>query len=253
MVRIRWDESAREAPMSGHEPDDGHDRRSDDELDGGEPLRGDPPSGRGAKLVAAVAPRGPWQIVLALGALCFLAGSVGFLVGTRQSPVPTSAVDVGFLVDMSDHHDQAVGMALCTVNRAEEPLVQSMAREILVFQNRELARMASLLEQMRAERPESEGRTAMTWMGMPTPVESMPGMASAEDYARLCSATGRDVDRFFLLLMRAHHVGGLHMTDVAAKDAVSPSVRSLATTMARNQRIEVNEYTAAMERLGLGR
>jgi uncharacterized protein (DUF305 family) len=203
-------------------------------------------------IVAALSPRGPVQVALGVFALCFLAAAIGYLVGTRQPPVPTSEVDRGFLIDMSDHHDQAVSMALCTVNKAQDPVVQSFAREILVFQNRDLARMGSLLEQMRIERPADEGRTAMAWMGMPTPVASMPGMASTADHEALCNATGREVDRRFLLLLRAHHLGGVHMAEVAADQAVSPSVRSLAATIARNQRIEANEYTSTLQRLGLG-
>jgi uncharacterized protein (DUF305 family) len=219
-----------------------------DEADDG---AGDGRGSPGRRVVAALGPQGPWQVGLAVVALCFLAGAVGYLVGTRQPPVPTSAVDEGFLVDMSAHHDQAVQMALCTVSKAQEQLVQSMAQDVLVFQNRELARMASLMEQARIERPDDGGRTAMAWMGMPTPVASMPGMASEADYQALCRATGRDVDRRFLTLMRAHHLGGVPMADVAAQQAASISVRTLAGAMARNQRIEANEYAAAQQRLGL--
>lgn len=226
--------------------------------DGGDGGGGDDEGDDGAgaswprRAVAALAPQGPWQTLAGVLALCFLAGAVGYLVGTRQSPVPTSEVDVGFLADMSDHHDQAVAMALCTVSRAKDPVVQSMAAEVLVFQNLDLARMASLLEQMRVERPPMEGRTAMDWMGMGTPVASMPGMASPDELRALCSTDDRDLDRRFLTLMRAHHVGGIHMAEYAADRAANPSVRSLAAAMARNQSIEVKEYTSLLGRLGQG-
>jgi uncharacterized protein (DUF305 family) len=200
--------------------------------------------------LSAFLPQGPLQVAVAVIAVCFLAGAVGYLIGTRQSPVATSAVDQGFLFDMSDHHEQANTMAICTVSRAQDQVVQGMAREVLILQNRELARMASLLELMRVERPADEGRTAMEWMDMPTPVEQMPGMASPADIDKLCSATGPDADRLFLTLMRAHHAGGVHMAEMAATEAANPSVRSLAATMARNQRIEANEYTAHLKRLG---
>jgi uncharacterized protein (DUF305 family) len=107
------------------------------------------------------------------------------------------------------------------------------------------------MEQARIERPATEGRTSMAWMGMPTPVEKMPGMTSPADYDALCRATGGDVDRRFLTLMRAHHLGGVHMAEVARDQAASPSVRQLATVMARNQSIEANEYEATQKRLGL--
>jgi uncharacterized protein (DUF305 family)/uncharacterized protein YcnI len=207
------------------------------------------------RMLPAFTPHGPLQVAVGIAALCFLAGAVGYLVGTRQSPVATSAVDQGFLFDMSDHHDQAVTMALCGSSRATDPLVQKMAREILIFQNRELARMASLMEQMRVGRPETTDeapRTAMDWMGMPVPVDQMPGMASPAALDKLCTATGLDADKQFLTLMRAHHEGGVHMAEYAAANAANPSVTSLAGVMARNQRIEVNEYTAQLQRLGAG-
>jgi uncharacterized protein (DUF305 family) len=209
--------------------------------------------GRGRRVLHALSPQGPLQIALAVVAVCFLAGAAGYLIGTRQAPVATGAVDQGFLFDMSDHHDQAVQMALCTVGRVQDETVQKMAAEILVFQNRELARMASLLELMQVERPPTEGRTSMGWMGMPVPVDQMPGMASPADLDALCKATGSDLDKKFLTLMRAHHQGGVHMAEAAAADAANPSVRKLAEVMAHNQRIEVNEYTAQMARLGLNR
>jgi uncharacterized protein (DUF305 family) len=204
-----------------------------------------------SRLVAAVAPQGAAQIALAVLAVCFLAGAIGYLIGTREAPVPTSEIDQGFLLDMSDHHDQAISMALCTVPKTGDTVVRSMAIDVLVFQNRELARMGSLLEQMEVERPPTEGRTAMAWMGMPTPVEQMPGMATPAELEELCAATGRDVDRLFLRLMREHHLGGVHMAEVAQAQAASPRVRSLAETMVRNQRIEANEYAAHEKRLGL--
>jgi len=219
----------------------------------GDAIPEDAEPGRARRVLHALSPQGPFQIALAVVAVCFLAGAAGYLIGTRQAPVATSAVDQGFLFDMSDHHDQAVQMALCTVGRVQDETVQKMAAEILVFQNRELARMASLLELMQVERPPTEGRTAMGWMGMPVPVEQMPGMASPADLDALCKATGSDLDKRFLTLMRAHHQGGVHMAEAAAADAANPSVRKLAEVMARNQRIEVNEYTAQLARLGLDR
>jgi uncharacterized protein (DUF305 family) len=230
----------------------GDDHDLDDAEDPGAGDDGDE-VGRARRMLDALTPQGPFQVAVGVLALCFLAGALGYVIGTRQSPVPTSAVDQGFLFDMSDHHEQANDMALCAVNRADDQLVQHMALEVLTFQNRDLARMASLLEQMLVERDSSEGRTAMEWMGMPTPVGQMPGMATAAQLDELCSSRGRETDRLFLTLMREHHRGGIHMAEMAANEAANPSVRSFARNMARNQAIEVNEYTAHLKRLGLER
>jgi uncharacterized protein (DUF305 family) len=204
------------------------------------------------RLLAALTPQGPLQVAAGVLALCFLAGCVGYLVGTRQSPVPTSAVDQGFLIDMSDHHDQAVTMALCAVSRAPDQIVQSLAQEILIFQNRELATMTDFLADQGVARPTGEDREAMAWMGMGTPVASMPGMATPEQVDTLCKTTGNDLNIMFLRLMRTHHLGGAHMADYAAEHAAAPGLRTYAAAMARNQRIEADEFTKSLQRLGGG-
>ncbi len=51
--------------------------------------------------------------------------------------------------------------------------------------------------------------------------------------------------------MAAHHIGGVAMADLAADQARRADVRRLAATMARNQAIEVNEFRALAERIGL--
>ena len=51
--------------------------------------------------------------------------------------------------------------------------------------------------------------------------------------------------------MAAHHIGGVAMADEGAALAGRDDVRQLATTMARNQAIEVNEFRELAERMGL--
>jgi uncharacterized protein (DUF305 family) len=100
------------------------------------------------------------------------------------------------------------------------------------------------------QRPEHRAdRTTMAWMGMPTPLRQMPGMATPEQVEALRDAKGAEADRLFLELMTQHHLGGAHMSEFAAAEAADPKVRELAQRMATNQRIEVNEYQLALERV----
>jgi len=92
---------------------------------------------------------------------------------------------------------------------------------------------------------------AMEWMGMPVATDQMTGMASEAELTALTGARGRDADALFVPLMQDHHRGGVHMATYAATHAESEFVRSLATRMARNQRIEVNELEQARARAGL--
>ena len=183
-------------------------------------------------------------------ALAFLFGAAGYFVGVRSTQEPTSPVDIGFLQDMSEHHDQAVEIAQLTIPRAVDPVVRSMAEEIVIFQRFELGQMSVMLEHQGAEPAEYDpDRITMAWMGMPAPLRNMPGMASERELADLTAATGTEVDRQFLELMINHHRGGLHMSEYAAANAVDPSVRDLAGRMARYQAVEVQEYEGVQRRL----
>jgi uncharacterized protein (DUF305 family) len=207
--------------------------------------------GPGSRAVEALRPRGAIQIVVAVLAVCFLAGTVGYVIGGAGSGrPPSSAVDEGFLVDMSDHHDQAIQMSLCTVDRATEATVRHFAAEVLVFQSNDIGLMQAWLADREVTRPDTLDRPAMAWMGMATPASSMPGMATDAQLKELCTATGRDVDRLFLQLMREHHKGGIHMADDAKDRAADPVLRAFAAKMATNQTVEVNEYTQTLVRLG---
>jgi uncharacterized protein (DUF305 family) len=191
----------------------------------------------------------PWPIALA-AALIFLGGAFGYLIGVRGSEAPSSSVDVGFLNDMSDHHDQAVTMALLALERSEDQVVLGFAQDVLVFQRSELGAMSVYLADQGATRASFDPeRTAMEWMGMPTTLSSMPGMATDEDLALLQAAEGEAFDLLFLELMGAHHEGGIHMSEFAAANAEDPRVRALAGRMAENQTIEVREYESYADRL----
>lgn len=190
--------------------------------------------------------------VLLIAALMFLGGAIGYLVGMRGADTPTSAVDTGFMSDMSDHHDQAVQMAIMELAHGQDPTVKGFAQDVLLFQRSELGAMAVLLQDHGASRPEYDPqRTVMAWMGMSTDLASMPGLATEEEMAELEAARGAASDLLFLELMSAHHEGGVHMAQYAAQNASDPRVRELADRMARYQAVEVREYRMAQERLGV--
>jgi uncharacterized protein (DUF305 family) len=195
------------------------------------------------------ASRGQWVAMIA--ALMFLAGATGYYLGVRSDGPPgPGSVDVGFLQDMISHHEQAIQMSWTEINNGTEDGVQVFAREIVYFQAWEIGLMQRTLDDW-GYRRENRSDTAMAWMGMALPVESMPGMASPAELDALRDSSGRDTDALFLRLMQDHHRGGVHMAAYAAEHARDPFVRDLAARMARNQRIEVNELEAARQRADL--
>jgi uncharacterized protein (DUF305 family) len=194
--------------------------------------------------------RGQKVIVLII-ALVLLGASVGYFIGVRGSRTDSSAVDIGFMADMSDHHDQAVQMAIMELANGQDPTVKGFARDVLLFQRSELGEMAVLLADHGAARPEYDtGRTVMAWMDMPIDLRSMPGLATTEELEALDAARGIESDRRFLSMMSAHHEGGVHMAQFAAEHAADLRVRELAGRMARYQSVEIREYGMAAERLG---
>lgn len=189
-------------------------------------------------------------VALAAAAL-FFAGAVGFSVGEFLSRPPAEdSVDVGFLRDMITHHEQALTMARLDDAYGAEFDVEVFAREIILFQSYEIGLMERQLGNWGYDRADRPG-TAMRWMGDPTPVDEMPGLASSAEVELLRRSRGRDVDALFVPLMQDHHRGGVHMASYAAKEASDPFVRKLAEQMARNQRIEIDELEAARKRARL--
>ena len=190
-----------------------------------------------------------WPRVVAIAAaLAFLGFAVGVFVSRDRPPAADSA-DVGFLQDMITHHDQALGVATLTIAHGEDPTVRSYAREVLAFQSYEIGLMTQMLRDWSHSR-EDRSDEAMAWMGMPVPVEAMPGMLGDEQLDAVATARGTDIDRLFLELMAEHHRGGLHMAQAAPGLVDDGEVAELAARMARNQAGEIDEYRATAEALG---
>jgi uncharacterized protein (DUF305 family) len=188
-------------------------------------------------------------VVVALLAAC-LGGAIGYVISEGRPPAADS-VDVGFLRDMIDHHEQAIAMARVTTRAVGiDPITRSSAEEVMLLQQREVGLMDAQLDQWGRIRGDLD-RRAMQWMDMDTAVDEMPGMQTEEDLDALAAASGRDADRRFFTMMREHHIGGVHMAEYAAEHASSSEVRELAARMARFQQTEAAEYTMILRQLGL--
>lgn len=186
--------------------------------------------------------------VLAL-ATAFLGLAVGIFLSRDQPPAEDS-VDVGFYQDMLTHHQQALSVANAAAEYGDDPVVRSFAREILTFQSQEIGVMRQTLIDWGydpTERPDE----AMGWMGMPVPVDEMPGLLTDEQVDEMLAARGADADRLFLDLMAEHHRGGLHMAEYAQENASDEGVRRLAGIIARGQAQEINEYRRHADTAGI--
>jgi uncharacterized protein (DUF305 family) len=197
-------------------------------------------------------PSGPsWaQAIVLAAAVGFLGFALGMFIWNRDQSPGSDSVDVGFLQDMISHHEQALQMATLELANGSDPTTLAFAREVLQFQSMEIGSMDRLLSDYDASKG-SPGRDAMAWMGMATPVDQMPGMATEEQMDALRDARGSASDALFLELMAEHHRGGIHMAEYAGDHASTEKVRALAEAYAYNQAIEINEYASLAKRLGL--
>lgn len=194
------------------------------------------------KAVSAVA-------VAIVATVVFAAGARWAAAGDTPSDA-FGGVDIGFLQDMTDHHNQAIVIARSYLRNNPNGGAATYANEVLLFQVRELDTMIRWLAEIDLGSGPAE-RTAMTWMGMAATVSAMPGMQTPQRLDELAEASGANADELFFEMMGEHHLGGAHMAEFAATQARHSDVRAFATTMARNQRIEVVEYRQAAKRLGL--
>ncbi|MCB1006037.1 MAG: DUF305 domain-containing protein [Acidimicrobiales bacterium] len=192
-----------------------------------------------------------WVKRIALGLVGVTAAVLlGFAIGARTIAIPSNAVDVGFLEDMTSHHEQAVEMAITEIANGSDPVAKGFAMEVIMFQRLETGLFMAYQAERGLHQPtEDPQRNTMGWMGMSTEMRDMPGMATDEQLEALKTARGTDADILFLELMKEHHLGGAHMGDFAAQNAADPKIRALAERIANNQRLEVTEYQSTIDRL----
>jgi uncharacterized protein (DUF305 family) len=186
---------------------------------------------------------------LAFLALILLAGVVGWWIG-RSDRDSFNDVDVGFLADMTVHHEGAISLGFDYLRNEHDNLVGHFAREIVFLQAQQIATMNSLLED--AGDPErASDDVAMDWMGSPVTSARMPGLATETEFAELRGAQGLAADDVFTRLMIRHHAAGAAMAEYAAEHGSNTKVRELASSMATVQRLEITELQHRRAELGL--
>lgn len=194
--------------------------------------------------------KSPLNIIL-MGIVAILAaGSVGFSIGRSDSVAAHNNVDTGFLQDMRIHHEQAVTMSVVYLGASPKGnlLLNMIAKEIMFAQSAEGGRMVQMLR-MFGEAETNESDIAMSWMGMPTPLDEMMGMASSDEMDTLYKSRGEEADKIFATLMIAHHKGGLHMAEYAKSNAKNKEVIAFADSIIQSQESEIYELEKALSQL----
>lgn len=204
------------------------------------------PSSRSARPASRVRGWRPAGIALVL-LLVFAAGySTNTLVGVWSTPDNGSA-EAGFARDMSEHHAQAVEMALIAWQRATQPETRTMAYANATAQQTQIGIMQTWLSTWHLTPARAAG--PMAWIPGGTRMLGsdgrMPGMASTAELTQLETVNGKHVDVLFCQLMIRHHLGGVHMIDAVLAQSHRPEVRELAQNMKASQQADV----ATMQRM----
>ncbi|HEX4980718.1 MAG TPA: DUF305 domain-containing protein, partial [Ilumatobacteraceae bacterium] len=183
----------------------------------------------------------PFNITVMLVTAALLAGMVGWMIGDSANSRHADAVDVGFLQDMREHHEQAVEISFLYLSLDEtNPSLRVVARSITFGQGIEIGRMIQMLRDF-GESEVNEGDTSMGWMGHSMPLGEMPGMATDAELDQLGAIAGAEADGLFVQLMVRHHQGGIEMADYAADNAADDEVQAMAASIADGQREEITE------------
>ncbi|MBP2371277.1 DUF305 domain-containing protein [Pseudonocardia parietis] len=217
----------------------------------------------GSSTPAPAAGRSPWRnpLVVTLAVLALAAVIVAGLAvrGVFGPYVPQpDSVDVGFAQDMSVHHRQAVEMASWARDHSTDPRVRQLAFDIETTQNRQAGIMQGWLGLWDAPTLPSDGHMAWMTAGMNHPgddmasmnadgsISRMPGMATAEELARLRATPPPQLDAMFLQLMLRHHEGGTSMLRYGRDHADTSEVHNLASQMLTAQTAESQLMTSLL-------
>jgi uncharacterized protein (DUF305 family) len=193
--------------------------------------------------------RQPWLAVLALVLGLALGVAAGLLIPRLTHPGDNSA-EAGFLRDMSTHHAQAVEMSMIAHANSSNPRIVTLAGDIALTQHGQIGYMQAWLRDWNLSPTGSQ--QPMAWM--PDSAGSvvnglMPGMATPEQMATLRKATGNNLDVQFLTLMRAHHLGGIHMAQEALDLTDDKNIDWLAQTMVAGQQSELGLIDSMLKEL----
>lgn len=185
--------------------------------------------------------------VLAMG---FVA--LGFGIGTVLARTRTSAPEfpadlspeAGFARDMSVHHTQGVDMADTIRLRTGDPMLRTLATDIVLTQQSQIGRFSAWLDIWGL--PVGPTRDPMVWAGMNHPDGRMPGMATRDQVAALDTLAIAQAEVEFLRLMIAHHEGAVTMAQAVLPLTKRAEVTKMAQAVIKGQQREIDAMRALL-------
>lgn len=164
-----------------------------------------------------------------------------------------NAVDIGFSQSMIIHHDQAISMAGIVRGKVSSN-IDLLAYGVLTAQLQEIGQMKGWLTAW-GQRVTPPAKAAMAWVENAENVTDvqdllyitlcksaqgqMPGMLNVDEFNRLRSFTGAELERNFLESMIKHHEAAIPMARFAVNNGKSLLVKGLAKALIREQNAEI--------------
>jgi uncharacterized protein (DUF305 family) len=142
---------------------------------------------------------------------------------------------VAFNQAMTNHHAQAVTIALILHERSEDPDLRAVSRDVILTQQAQIGAMGAHLDQLGAPRAGVGHR--------------MVGMASPADLSALQTLPSDAATRLGLKLLTAHHQGGVLMASEALTEGIDRPSARLAESIVAAQNSEIQLLKLIAERL----
>jgi uncharacterized protein (DUF305 family) len=168
----------------------------------------------------------------------------------RSATPGDGSAEAGFARDMSEHHDQAVQMALIIQQRTENEELRFMSTDMMLTQQAQIGQMRGWLD-IWGLHPAGDG-PKMEWMDHPTEGR-MPGMATPEQINDLETLPVEEAEGLFLELMIVHHQAGVETADAIIERTDDDAVLALAESISRAQISEIENMQRMRENLGFER
>ncbi|GAB4586750.1 DUF305 domain-containing protein [Nocardia sp. IFM 10818] len=198
-----------------------------------------------------------WTRAAALAAVTLLALGAGFLLRpllvpeNRSAPPVLTPTEIGFIQDMSLHHQQALFMVQ-RLDPAADAGIRRLATQIADTQRAEIGTLTGWLRLANAS---PTNPNPMSWMHGESHAAHgasavMPGMATLAELDVLSAARGADAETVFLQLMLRHHAGGVTMAKAADELITAGPVKETARAMITSQSQEAGLMTLLLAERG---
>ncbi|OJV92196.1 MAG: hypothetical protein BGO39_09590 [Chloroflexi bacterium 54-19] len=151
--------------------------------------------------------------------------------------------EINFARDMSDHHAQAVDMAVKIRDRTTDPDLRIFALDIILTQQNQIGQMQGWLTVW--QYPLAGAKSMMSNHGQ------MMGMATVEQVYALDTLPVAEAEIAFLQLMIRHHQGGVAMARTVLNQTTRPEVTRLANSIVVGQQSEITYMKELLQKRGV--